>query len=206
MDDKWFKAQQKKAGITADQIAARMGRDRSVISKILNGKQRMTLQWAEAFADALGVDVATVLEKAGAGRPATTRQLAPGFAESDAAPWYADRGQEAGIVQRIADALGASRPGIDLWQMKSRAMALGGLLAGDMMLVDSHASERCGQGDIVVAQVYSHASASATTVIRRFEPPVLVAASCDPADQRVHVVDGQNVVIRGKVIASWRQA
>jgi len=201
MDDKWFRAQQKKAGITADQIAATLGRDRSVVSKILHGHQRMTLEWAQAFADALGTDVATILEKAGAARPATARQLAPGFAESDAAPFLAREGDP---TAQIAHALGASRPGIDLWQIRNRAMALGGLLAGDMMLVDTHASERCAPGDTVIAQVYNHATASAITLIRRYEPPVLVAASCDPADQRVHIVDGANVVIRGKVIASWR--
>lgn len=204
MDDKWFKAQQKRAGVTAEDIARRMGRARSNVSHILTGKQRMSLDWAEAFAEALGVDVATILEKAGAARTSTARQLSPGFSDSDAAPWTSTSGNETGMVQRIAQALGADRPGVDLWQVKSRAMALGGLLAGDMLLVDTHASERCGAGDTVVAQVYNHASASATTVIRRFEPPCLVAASCDPADQRVHLVDGQNVVIRGKVIASWR--
>ena len=34
MDDKWFKAQQKRVGVTADQIAAEMGRDRSAVSSI----------------------------------------------------------------------------------------------------------------------------------------------------------------------------
>jgi hypothetical protein len=58
-------------------------------------------------------------------------------------------------------------------------------------------------GDVVIAQVYDRGG-SAKTVLRRFEPPVLVAASMDPEDWRVHVVDGNNVLIRGKVVASWR--
>jgi SOS-response transcriptional repressor LexA len=94
------------------------------------------------------------------------------------------------------------RPGVDVWRVKSRAMALSGLLEGDFMLVDTHAAERVRAGDVVIAQIYTRTGAN--TVLRRFEPPVLVAASADPADGRVHVVDGDNVVIRGKVVASWR--
>lgn len=199
MDDKWFKRQQKIAGVTADAIAARMGRSRSNVSHILTGKQRMSLEWARAFAEVLRVPLATVLEKAGVAEPETAQQLAPGFAEADAMP-FKHRPEDPGV--QIARALGADRPGIDVWRVKSSAMALAGTLAGDYLLLDTHAAERCAPGDLVIAQVYSRHDA--TTVLRRFEPPVLVAASADPADGRVHVVDGVNVVIRGKVIASWR--
>jgi len=201
MDDKWFKAQQKRAGITADAIANLIGRDRSVVSKILSGKQRMTLEWARAFATALSVDVATVLEKSGYDAPDVTRQLAPGFSESDAVAWVPGHG-EGHQVPQIAKAFGGGRPGVDVWRVKSQAMALSGFLAGDFMLVDTHEAERVKAGDTVIAQIYSRSTA--TTVLRRFEPPVLVAASADPAEGRVNMVDHVNVVIRGKVIASWR--
>lgn len=205
MDDKWFKAQQKKVGVTADDIAKAMGRSRSNVSHILNGHQRMSLEWAQAFAQVLQVPVATVLEKAGTLEPAAAQQIAPGFTESDAAPWVAGPGLSVALspVRSIAEALGA-KPGVDIWRVKSRAMALSGLLEGDFMLVDTHLSERVKPGDVVVAQIYSHSTGTATTVLRRFEPPVLVASSLDPADGRVHVVDGNNVVVRGKVVASWR--
>lgn len=202
MDVLWFKAQQKKVGITADQIANQLGRDRSVVSKILAGKQRMTLEWARAFSQALQVPMATVLEKAGVTDRPQTQQLAPGFADSDAAPWVAGPGlAEAAKVKTAAQAFG-ERAGVDVWQIKGRAMALAGYLAGDFMLVDTHQAERVRAGDVVVAQLYTRTGA--TTVLRRFEPPVLVAASADPEEARVHVVDGTNVVIRGKVVASWR--
>lgn len=203
MDDKWFKQQQKLVGKTADQIAAVLGRDRSVVSKILAGKQKMTLEWATAFAQALEVPLATVLEKAGTADLPVARQIAPGFAESDAAVWLPGPGlAEAAVVKSVAAALG-ERPGVDVWRVNGPSMALAGLLTGDLMLVDSHQAERVRAGDVVIAQVYGR-HASASTVLRRFEPPVLVAASTDPADARVHVVDGENVVIRGKVVASWR--
>ena len=202
MDILWFKQQQKKAGVTADEIAQKMGRTRANVSHILTGRQRMSLDWAKAFAEALQVPLATVLEKAGVTDAPTAQAFTPGFADSDAAPFVHGPGMAEGHQTRsIAQVMG-ERPGVDVWRVKSRAMALAGLLEGDFMLVDTHAAERVRAGDVVVAQVYGRNGAN--TVLRRFEPPVLVAASADPADGRVFVVDGQNVVIRGKVVASWR--
>lgn len=202
MDDKWFKLQQKRVGITADQIAARIGRDRSIVSRILNGRQPMSLEWAKAFSEALEVPLATVLEKAGTTDAFTARQFSPGFSESDAAAWI-PQGAEDRQVPTMAAAMGA-RPGVDVWQVKSPALSLMGYLPGDYMLVDTHAAERVRSGEVVIAQVYDNAKGTASTILRRFEPPVLVAASMTPEDHRVHVVDGVNVVIRGKIVGSWR--
>lgn len=202
MDEKWFKLQQRKAGITAEDIASRLGRDRSVVSRIYTGRQRMNLEWAQAFAEAFGCTVAEVLERAGVVHAAVAQQLAPGFADGDAVP-FVHRGAEDRATPTIAQAFG-QRPGVDIWLVKTAALALMGYMPGDHMLVDTHAAERVRAGDIVVAQVYDNTRGGAATLLRRFEPPVLVAASTAPEDRRVHVVDGTNVVIRGKVIASWR--
>jgi len=205
MDDKWFKQRQKEVGVTAEDIARAMGRTRANVSHILSGRQRMSLDWARAFSEVLQVPIATILEKAGVADPVTAQQIVPGFAESDAATWQPGPSLgEAGVVRSIAAALGSDRPGVDIWRVKSRAMVLGGYLEGDYMLVDTHAAERVRAGDVVIAQLYNNTNATAATVLRRFEPPVLIAASADPEDARVHVVDGVNVVVRGKVIASWR--
>lgn len=202
MDANWFKQQQKRAGVTAEDIARRAGKARSNISHIYSGNQKMSLEWAQAFADVLGVPLADVLEHAGVTDQRTARTIAPGFSEGDATAWI-PKDVDRRITPTIADALGA-RAGVDIWCVSSPAMALQGLLPGDYMLVDTHAAERAKAGDTVIAQIYDNLKGRATTVLRRLEPPVLVAASTDPADNRVHVVDGVNVVIRGTVIASWR--
>jgi len=202
MDVQWFKQQQKRVGVTAEAIAERMGRDRSVVSRMYVGRQRMSLDQAKVFSEVLQVPLATILEKAGLTDEPTAQQVSPGFAESDVAAWLPRPGLAEGLpVRTIAAALG-ERPGVDVWRVKSRAMALAGVLEGDFFLLDTHQAERVKPGDLVVAQVYSRTGA--TTVLRRFEPPVLVAASADPEDGRVHVVDGVNVIIRGKVVAVWR--
>lgn len=203
METLWFKSLQRRAGLTSFDLGEAIGRDRTVISRIINGTQRMTLDQARIFADRLGVPLPEMLEKAGLADKGTAQQLTPGFEESDAAAWVPGPGSsEERAVPVVAEALGGGRPGIDVWRVKSHAMSLAGLLIGDFMLVDTHQAERVKAGDVVVAQVYNRSGAM--TVLRRFEPPVLVAASADPAEGRVHVVDGINVVIRGKVTASWR--
>lgn len=200
MDTLWFKAAQKRAGKTSFDLGAVIGRDRSVISRIVNGSQQPTLDQARALSDALGVPLATFLEKAGMTDAPTAQQLAPGFTEADAAPYLPQPATEQ-REKTIAAAMGA-RPGVDVWRVKSCAMQMAGLIEGDFILVDTHAAERARPGDLVVAQIYN--PRGATTVLRRFQPPVLVAASCNPADGGVHVVDGINVVIMGTVAASWR--
>lgn len=203
MDAKWFKDRQKQVGVTAEDIAREMGRARSNVSHILNGHQRMSLDWARAFAKVLSVTVDEVLLHAGALDEPEAQTLRPGFAESDAAP-FAGKGGARDTADAIACCMGGGRPGIDVWTIKSDALALRGYLPGDQILVDTHQSERCKSGDIVLAQLYNWQTGTAETILRIYEPPVLVMASACVTAPMTRVVDHQNVVIKGKVIASWR--
>lgn len=203
MNKDWLKKRLRLQGKTTTDLATAIGRDRAVVSRIMNGHQKLTLDQAQMFANALGVDLPDVLTNAGMLDAPTAQGLAPGFSENDAAAWLPGPGMsETAAIRSVAQALGMDRPGIDIWRVKSRAMVLAGLMEGDFFLLDTHLADRARPGDMVVAQIYSRGGA--VTVLRRFEPPVLVAASVDPADGRVHVVDGNNVLVRGKVVASWR--
>lgn len=202
MDANWFKKRQKLLGVTSFDLGTALGRDRTVVSKILSGKQPMTLEYAQGFAKVLEVSIDEILRRAGVLSADQARNLRPGFSESDAAIWLPKQNEPG---DQIARALGADRPGVDIWEVRSMALSLAGYMPGDKLLVDAHASERCKAGDVVIAQIYNWHTGNASTVLRRFEPPVLVAASTQPDDQKVHVVDGNNVVIKGKVISSWRQ-
>lgn len=202
IDDKWFKAAQRRAGVTADDIAKRLGKDRSLVSRIYVGRQAMKLEEAKIFAEVLGEPLNEVLRRAGIADEPTAQVLSPGYSDSDAVIWAPKQG-EGRDIEAIASALG-KRPGVDVWRVRTSAMALQGLLPGDFLLVDTNSAERARTGDIVVAQVHDNAQGKAVTILRRFEPPVLVAASTDAEDQRIRIVDGINVVIRGKVTASWR--
>lgn len=160
----------------------------------------MSLDWAQSFAEVLQVPIDVVLEKAGEIDASKAQALRPGFSESDATAWKG-RPEEERRVLPIAKTLGQG-PGVDVWQVKSPALSFMGYMPGDFILVDTDAAERARQGDVVVARVYERGGA--TTVLRRYEPPVLVAAGPETEDRRVHVVDGVNVVIVGKITACWR--
>lgn len=175
-----------------------------MVSRIINGHQKLTLEQAQAFAKVLEVDVSEVITRAKLATAQVAQNFSAGFAESDVVKWQpGEKLAEAAQVKSVAALFGGDRPGVDVWRVKSRAMALDGLKEGDFMLVDTHQAERVKPGDVVVAQIYNRGGDGAT-VLRRFEAPVLVSASLDPAEARAHVVDGVNVVIMGKVIASWR--
>lgn len=202
IDDKWFKAQQKRVGVTAEDIARRMGRDRSTVSHIYTGRIRMSLEWAKAFAEVLDVPLSEVLERAGVADAQDAKlAVAPGFSESDATP-FGPRDKAPSGTAEVAAAFGA-RPGVDVWMVRNKSMELAGYHPGDFILVDTHASERVKAGDFVIAQVYSR-NGGAKTVFRKWMPPVLIACAAPTADEPVYVVDGDNVVIRGKISASWR--
>ena len=203
MDDKWFKRQQKRAGVTAEDIAEELGRDRSVVSRIYVGRQRMTLDQARVFAKVLEMPLEVILERAGIADPEVSRQVSPGFADNDVMPFkHAEHVGE--NVRSVATVFGADRPGVDVWQVKSDSLVLNGYMPGDYIVVDTHAASRCGAGDIVIAQQYNGKTGQATTILRRYEPPVLIAANTNPEDQRVLFHDGTNVLIMGRVSASWR--
>jgi SOS-response transcriptional repressor LexA len=202
MDMAWFKQMQRRKGVTSFDLGQAIQRDRSVISRIVNGSQRMTLEQARVFSELLDVPLPEMIERGGLGEKQIAQEFAPGFSESDAAAWIPGAGlSETAMIKSVASALG-ERPGVDVWRVKSRSMALAGLIEGDFMLVDTNQAERVKPGDIVLAQVYNRGGTM--TVLRRYAPPVLISASADQADVGVHVVDGVNVMVRGKVIASWR--
>lgn len=202
MDAQWFKQRQKAAGVTSEQIAAKAGRDRSAVSKIYAGHQRMTMQWARAFAEVLGVPLRLVLEKAGElDEPGADEAASPRL-ESDVEPGLG--AQLAARCRALAEKVGLRPDGLACWVVQTEALALIGFRKGDFILVEPHCIDRAQTGDVVLAKVYDRTEGEARTLLREYQAPVLVSCSPDPAARKVHLVDGSNVAITGRVVASWR--
>jgi hypothetical protein len=201
MDEKWFKEKKKAAGVTNADIAARIGRDHTVVSKLVAGTQRMTYEWAKIFADALDVPMAEVMEKVGMVDRVGAQMLAPGFRDSDVVPLVASPGREAHAVE-IARLLGGGATDPQVWVVKSRSMALAGFVQGDYVVMDGAMTERLRRGDYVIARAHSATSGVSSTVLRRYEPPVLVPSHPEPGAAAVLVIDGISTVILGMVVAS----
>lgn len=68
MNTAWIKQKLKSTGATQDQLARAIGRDRAVVSRILQGKQHLRLDWAEAFAKVLQVSTTELLRHSGMGQ------------------------------------------------------------------------------------------------------------------------------------------
>ena len=201
MDAQWFKDQQRRKGVTSWDLGEALGRDRTIVSRILNGRQAMTFEQAKLFAELLGQPLGEVLTRAGIADERQAKQAIDGFADADAAPWVP--AERSGRDRAMAIDLG-QKPGIDVWTIQTKAMSLAGYLPGDRILVDSRTPERARPGAIVVAQVYDWQAGSARTVLRQFQRPALVSHSANPADWVAFVVDDTNVAIRGMVVAQWR--
>ena len=65
MDSAWFKTRKKEVGATDAKLAEAIGRDRSVVTKMLKTGAGFNLAFVEGFAAVLEVPPATVLEKMG---------------------------------------------------------------------------------------------------------------------------------------------
>lgn len=61
MNTLWIKQRLKSLGATQEQLAQAIGRDRAVVSRILQGRQPLRLDWAEAFAAVLRIPAAEFL-------------------------------------------------------------------------------------------------------------------------------------------------
>jgi len=73
MNAAWIKQKLKLMGTTQGQLAQAIGRDRAVVSRILQGRQPLRLDWAEAFARVLHVSTTELLHHSGIGQDSPAR-------------------------------------------------------------------------------------------------------------------------------------
>lgn len=201
MDVTWFKQKQREQKVTSHDLGAALNRDRTIVSRILNGRQKMTLAQAEVFARHLRVDVETILAKAGIGEQAKSDWAPKGFAEAEAAHWQP---KEEGKYDALLRCLGVDPSAVEIWRLKTDLLDADGFRNGDFLAVDHNGHEEAKGGDIVVAQIYDNALGTAETVVRRYAPPALVTSHASPQGREIAIVDRRNTVIRGRVVASWR--
>lgn len=126
-----------------------------------------------------------------------------GFAEPDATPYDAGAGEAGGPTAAAVQALLAGHSGRVPWRLIGRSLETAGYLAGDIAIVDL--AVRARAGDPVCAQVYDWSRPERTiTVMRIFNPPVLVGATLDATAIQPLMVDDKHVAIKGVIVASLR--
>jgi SOS-response transcriptional repressor LexA len=130
------------------------------------------------------------------GIPPPGASPARGF-HDEGEPYLAGPNDEHAEAVRQYLGTGVNRTG---WRIRSDALQLAGVRAGDLLIVDETLTPK--SGDIVVAQIEHGIGAS--TVFRLFQPPMLIGAAADPTLIKPEIVDGERVRIVGVMIALLR--
>lgn len=174
------------------ELARRTGVDASTFSKFKNDPDNRAMMEASTI---------SLIEEASGLRAyeTTTSAKSRGLAETESAHYEAEPLE---VVDGAVKAMKGERNGIDPWVLRSRCLEAAGYLPGDVMMVDLNM--RAEPGDVVCAQVYDRAG-RAETVFRIFEDPFLVSATLDRTLFKPLLVDNDRVVLRGVVIASFRE-
>lgn len=196
IDTEWFKQRHLEVGISQGAAAERLGRAPTFFTRVYSGQQRLRPEEIERLADILQVPVSEIRRRANLSGAEIT-------ADGDVIPWAAEDAADQCTGDVLA-LLMRDRAGVEPWRVSTSAMQLAGYIEGDLILVDRTRSTPIA-GNIVLAQVYDWHLGSAKTLLRRYDPPVITAASADPRGARPYIVDGTNVTVVGTVVASWRE-
>jgi len=189
-----------KAGKSAREVSIAAGLSPGTVQAIETDPDKSPrLENVQNIARVLGVSLAYLAEGE---RP---NERADGFGESEAEPFElrAPAGQRPDLAekQRLLPQLLAPA-GRQLATYRLRVAMPGfALLPGDVLIVDLKASPKTG--DLVLANVADLAVGSASTVLRRYLPPYLIANDA-AADAEALVVDNHRTTIMGRIAASYR--
>lgn len=161
-------------GITQTDLARILNRDKSVITNLFQGKRQLKADEAALIARHIGVPVARIL---GIQEPGGR-----GFAEPPAlVPFQHEPSlskKRSGVVRKdgkfyLQVSEGGYSPKAYALEVPDDSMNLSGILPGDIVI--SELDRACTPGQIVIVQHYQ--GRGAKTIIRMYEPPLLIAHS-----------------------------
>lgn len=190
IDGDWIKARLKNVRGEQSRLARRMGVDPDVVTKILKGHRRVQPHEMPAV-------VAFFQEP----DPTAPTYTAPGMAESQAALWvptaFKDRPQA--WADQVRQFFGGDIRHPQTLRL-GQSLAHFSLLAGDVLVLDM--ARTPGAGELALVTV-EDATGAATTQIRRYLPPWLLAG--DPADTKPALREtDEGLHLRYPVVGSFR--
>ncbi|MBN9078244.1 MAG: hypothetical protein J0H84_18705 [Rhizobiales bacterium] len=148
--------------------------------------KKAPLEDLRKVADALGLSSSWLM--------ALDRDETTGFAEGDVAPYSGDL---PALEEPLAHARGR-------WRIMSRALDLAGILPGDIVEFDLNDMQP-PRGTVVVAQHYRPDRPQADTVLRVYEPPVLLVRTTDAAIDGRPIELGERTVVMGSFRRLYRE-
>ncbi len=161
--------------LTQTDLARILGRDKSVITNLFQGRRQLKADEAALIASHIGVPVARILGITEAQSEALAEQpvLIPFQHEPTRAKRHSNIVKKEGkFYLEVAETAGYSPKAYAL-EVHDESMNLSGILPGDIVI--SELDRPCKSGQIVIAQHYQ--GRGAKTVIRKYEPPFLTPHS-----------------------------
>lgn len=119
------------------------------------------------------------------------------FSEEEASPYVLPE-VSSNPIERALRAVASQTNTIDVWRLKTGALAGVGYPAGMAVVVDREMIPR--NGDAVCAQKYDFRRGTAETIFRVWRTPYLVSAYINEEPATPEVVDNENIVIMGVII------
>lgn len=180
----------KSHGVTQTQLAGILGRDKSAITNLLQGKRQLKAPEVLKIAQFLNISESEVLGV----------EPHNGLGESHRIPFSAApsaKAQSSGQV--VKEGEGYYLSGADevnermfAFEVKDDSLNLAGILAGDVVI--SELGKPVEAGDIVIVQHYE--GGGARTLLRRYQPPFLMPHSTISTYDKLH--EGREAV---KIVA-----
>lgn len=166
-------------GITQTELARLLGRDKSVVTNLLQGRRQLKADEAKLIADVLGMPVGDLLGEARKGVEES------GLIPFQHEPVKARRARQ--VVEKngkfyLEDNTGFSSKAYAL-EVRDDGLNMAGVMAGDVVI--SELDRPCKAGQVVVAQHY--VAGAAETIVRKYEPPFLLPHSTNPAFRPLHL-------------------
>lgn len=184
MDLSYLKKLMKLRGISQTDLAEILGRDKSVITNLFQGKRQLKVAEAMVIAEHMEVPVSQLF--------GMDEQENSGFMEAALIPFQHEPKQwkkhgniicKEGKFFLEAGDLGEFSSKAYVLQVQDDSMNLSGLLEGDLII--SELDRSCKSGQIVVVQHYQ--GRGAKTLIRRYDQPLLLPHSTNPAFKPLHI-------------------
>ena len=208
MSMKHLKALLVAKGKTQSQLAEVLGRDKSAITNMLQGKRQLKASEIPVIAAFLGVHETQVLGLAEPEPTPPQPSQTPSMQEPQPVPFQGTPSQQAltsGTVIHQNGRYFAPSPAEPnehhyMLEAKDDSLNLAGVLIGDLLLCDPVRAPQ--DGDLVVVQHYQE-DGTAHTLLRGYQPPFLEVASTNPKHAKLHE-ERANVSIVATVIRLTR--
>ncbi|KKL27139.1 hypothetical protein LCGC14_2388180, partial [marine sediment metagenome] len=195
MDSDWFKGRLRERKRTQEHLAVAIHRERSVVSKIINGKQPLQIDEVRGFSEVLEVPVIEILYRAGLWNAAPSVVLAPIINSveagefADTTPDEPPSAEHSIVVERACKTVFA---------LKIEGDSMDRVAPENSLIVVNYSVKKAKDGELFVFRRHGEAT------FKRFRKDEsgawLEPDSTNPRHTRIFPDNGDNIEVIGRVI------